>query len=114
MPTSSPSSTVRFAAVRRRRVKVPEPPWQTYPIGRNARSSAGFRGPARILHTRFDGLVDVTHALRLTKWAGGDTTLRVFDEGDHNSILWENTDDYLSAVSDFLSAVRAKGLVSPL
>ena len=75
---------------------------------------AGFRGPALILHTRFDGLVDVTHALRLTKWAGGDTTLRVFDEGDHNSILWENTDDYLSAVSDFLSAVRAKGVVSPL
>lgn len=69
---------------------------------------AGFHGPTLLLHTRLDGVVDVSHALRLNAWAGGDTTLRVFDKGDHNSILWENAEDYLRAVSDFLSAVRAR------
>nr|NLI48998.1 alpha/beta hydrolase [Propionibacterium sp.] len=69
---------------------------------------AGFTGPTLILHTRFDGLVDVSHALRLRKWAGGDTTLRLFDRGDHNSILWENTDDYLAAITDLLDTVRPR------
>ena len=69
----------------------------------------GFSGPTLIMHTRFDGLVDVSHALRLAEWAGGETTLRLFDDGDHNSILWENTDDYLTAVADLLATVRARG-----
>lgn len=67
----------------------------------------GFRGPTLIMHTLFDGLVDVSHAAGLAQWAGGDTTLRVFDRGDHNSILWENVDDYLTAVADLLTTVRA-------
>ena len=68
---------------------------------------AGFTGPTLILHTRFDGLVDVTHALRLKEWAGGGATLRLFDRGDHNSILRENADDYLAAIASFLGTVRA-------
>ena len=52
-----------------------------------------FAGPTLILHTRVDGLLDDGRALRLKKWAAGDTTLRLFDAGDHSSILWENTDD---------------------
>lgn len=67
----------------------------------------GFTGPTLIMHTRFDGLVDVSHALRLKKWAGGNTTLRLFDKGDHNSILWENADEYLAAVAAFLKTVRS-------
>lgn len=69
----------------------------------------GFVGPTLIMHTRFDGVVDVSHALRLAEWAGGETTLRLFDAGDHNSILWENADDYFAAVGDLLATVRARG-----
>lgn len=63
----------------------------------------GYAGPSLILHTRFDDLVPVGHALRLREWASGDSTLRLFDRGDHNSILWENADEYLDAVRTFLS-----------
>lgn len=73
------------------------------------RKIGGFKGRTLILHTRFDGLIDVSHALRLKRWATGDATLRLFDAGDHNSILWENTDEYLTAVADFLASVRPRG-----
>lgn len=65
-----------------------------------------YRGPVLILHTRHDGLVDVSHAERLAAWAGGSATLRVFDQGDHNSILAENAEAYLEQVEAFLARVR--------
>jgi pimeloyl-ACP methyl ester carboxylesterase len=67
---------------------------------------AGYRGPVLVMHTRHDGLVDVSHAERLAAWAGGPATLRVFEAGDHNSILFENQEAYLGLVGEFLGAVR--------
>jgi pimeloyl-ACP methyl ester carboxylesterase len=67
-----------------------------------------YRGPVLILHTRHDGLVDVSHAERLAAWAGGPVTLRVFQDGDHNSILAENAEAYLEAVGEFLASCRAE------
>jgi pimeloyl-ACP methyl ester carboxylesterase len=67
----------------------------------------GYQGPSLILHTRFDGLVDVSHAERLHTWAGGDARLRIFEQGNHNSILWDNANDYLAEVAGFLARVRA-------
>jgi pimeloyl-ACP methyl ester carboxylesterase len=72
----------------------------------------GFTGPTLLLHTRFDGLVDVSHAQRLARWAGGERTLCVFPTGDHNSILWDNHDEYLTEVATFLARVRS-GRVEP-
>jgi pimeloyl-ACP methyl ester carboxylesterase len=66
---------------------------------------AGYRGPVLLLHSRHDGLVEVDHAERLAAWAGGPVTLRIFDEGDHNSILAVNQGAYLDAVRDFLAAL---------
>jgi pimeloyl-ACP methyl ester carboxylesterase len=66
----------------------------------------GYRGPVLLLHTRHDGLVDVSHAERLAAWAAGPVTLRVFEEGDHNSILAENAPAYLGEVERFLAKVR--------
>jgi pimeloyl-ACP methyl ester carboxylesterase len=68
---------------------------------------AGYRGPVLLLHARHDGLVDVSHAERLAAWAGGPATLRVFTEGDHNSILAENATAYLGELARFLERVRA-------
>ena len=67
---------------------------------------ASYHGPTLILHTHVDGLVDVSHAHRLEQWAGGEATLRIFEHGDHNSILWQNTKAYIDEVSRLL--VRAR------
>lgn len=71
----------------------------------------GYTGPTLLLHTRVDGLVDVSHAQRLDKWAGGPTRLRIFESGNHNSILAENSDEYLAEVADFLDRVRRSAAV---
>lgn len=63
---------------------------------------AGYSGPVLLLHTRHDGLVDVSHARRLRAWAGGPATLRVFDHGDHNSILFANAEEYAGELARFL------------
>jgi pimeloyl-ACP methyl ester carboxylesterase len=67
---------------------------------------AAYRGPVLLLHTRRDGLVDVSHAEQLAAAAGGPVTLRVFERGDHNSILAANEAEYLEAVEAFLRASR--------
>ena len=67
---------------------------------------AGYRGPVLVLHTRYDGLVDASHGERLAAWAGGPASLHVFEAGDHNSILLENEEAYLSLVRAFLASVR--------
>ncbi|WP_432558187.1 alpha/beta hydrolase family protein [Granulicoccus sp. GXG6511] len=69
----------------------------------------GYRGPTLILHTRVDGLVDVSHAQRLKQWAGGDARLRIFDNGNHNSILWENTNAYIDEIAALLARSRPRG-----
>ncbi len=66
-----------------------------------------YTGPTLLLHTRVDGLVDVSHAERLARWAGGPATLRIFESGNHNSILAENWDQYLTEVTGFLGRIRA-------
>jgi uncharacterized protein len=66
---------------------------------------AGYRGPVLVMHARHDGLVDLSHGERLAAWAGGRATLRVFEAGDHNSILAENQEAYLGLLEDFLAAV---------
>lgn len=66
----------------------------------------GYDGPVLVLHTRHDGLVDVSHGERLAEWAGGEARLRVFERGDHNSILFENLAEYLAELAGFLAGVH--------
>ena len=70
---------------------------------------SAYRGPVLVLHARHDGLVDASHGERLAAWAGGAVTRRIFDRGDHNSILAENEEAYLGALGAFLAAVRGGG-----
>ena len=65
----------------------------------------GYRGPVLVLHTRHDGLVDLSHAERLASWAGDRAALHVFEAGDHNSILAENQEAYLGLLAGFLAEV---------
>jgi pimeloyl-ACP methyl ester carboxylesterase len=68
------------------------------------RKLASYRGPVLVLHARHDGLVDVSHAEALAAAAGGPVTLKIFERGDHNSILAENAAAYQEAVAAFLGA----------
>ena len=65
---------------------------------------ASFTGPSLVMHTRHDGLVDLSHAERLHEWAGGPRRLRVFEQGDHNSIMWVNATAWFGELRDFLAA----------
>ncbi len=69
------------------------------------RSIAAYRGPTLILHALHDDLVDVGNARRLASWAGGPVALKLFDRGDHNSVLAENEAGYFAAVAEFLGRV---------
>lgn len=64
---------------------------------------AAYRGPVLLMHTRHDGLVDVSHAEQLAAASGGPVTLRIFERGDHDSILAANEEQYLDAVRAFLA-----------
>ena len=64
---------------------------------------AEYSGPLLLLHTAHDGLVDISHAERNLRWAGGeDKQLVVFPRGDHNSILTSNWDGYWEALDTFV------------
>jgi pimeloyl-ACP methyl ester carboxylesterase len=67
-----------------------------------------YPGPVLVLHTRHDGLVDVSHGEQLAAAAKGKVTLRVFERGDHNSILAVNAAAYRKAVEEFLAAARPR------
>jgi len=73
------------------------------------RTLAAYRNPLLVLHTRHDGLVDVSHGERLYRWAGGEKKLMVFPRGDHNSILYLNADQYAELVAKFLLALNQPG-----
>jgi len=71
------------------------------------RKLGSYSGPVLVLHTRNDGLIDVSHAERLHAWAGAQSRLRVFEAGDHNSIMGVNWLEYWGEVGAFLGGARA-------
>lgn len=68
---------------------------------------AAFPGRVLVLHTRHDGLVDLSHGERLHAWASGPKRLRVFERGDHNSIMWANGQEYFAELGALLEECAA-------
>ena len=64
-----------------------------------------YRGPTLILHTRQDGLINVRHAQQLAEWAGENSIIEIFSQGDHNTIMTENFHDYFRLISNFLHSL---------
>lgn len=64
-----------------------------------------FKRPTLILHTRHDGLIDVSHAERLAAWCGAPCELEVFARGSHNDIMFVNGPRYFDLVKTFLAAL---------
>ncbi|MDY0292345.1 MAG: alpha/beta hydrolase [Desulfuromonadaceae bacterium] len=67
-----------------------------------------FQGPVLVLHTRHDGLVDVSHGQRLHAWAAGPKQLKIFAQGNHNDILFVNAREYLNLVAEFIAALKSE------
>lgn len=66
---------------------------------------AKFSGPALILHTAHDELVDVSHAHRLHDWLPGAKRLRIFSRGGHNDISYVNGEEYWREIATFLGNI---------
>jgi pimeloyl-ACP methyl ester carboxylesterase len=66
-----------------------------------------FTGPTLILHTRHDGLVDVSHAERLAEWCGGPVRLVIFTHGNHNDIMAVNGQRYFALINEFVQSLRS-------
>ena len=74
----------------------------------SAASTTGPRSaatPARryALPASTDGRRQPRH--RLAEWAGGEKRLEGVRLRDHNSILWNNFDEYMSEIATFLARV---------
>lgn len=60
--------------------------------------------PVLIIHTEGDSIVPSQNARDLYEWAGTDKTeMKIFPEGDHNTILVHNLDEYLELVKRFMA-----------
>ncbi len=70
-----------------------------------------FSGPVLVLHCAGDRTVDQSHGRRNHDWAGGERRrLVIFPQGDHNSILALNWQEYWDEVSHFLHGAVAPSL----
>jgi pimeloyl-ACP methyl ester carboxylesterase len=69
-------------------------------------SLENFTKPTLILHTRHDGLIDISHAERLAKWCGGPVQLEIFEQGNHNDIMFVNGPRYFSLINEFLNSLQ--------
>lgn len=68
------------------------------------------RRPLLILHTQHDGIVPSENALELYSWANPDTAaLKIFPEGDHNTIFYYNGNEYLELLKQFIDAIKKSG-----
>ena len=69
---------------------------------------ATYPGPLLVLHTQNDGLVDLSHGQRLYDWGQGRKTLKVFERGNHNTILQANAPEYFAELRLFLAGLRSQ------
>lgn len=66
-----------------------------------------YTNPLLVLHTEEDGLIDISHAERNHEWAGSTQKQFVrFPNGNHNTILPANIEEYLSIVSGFVRSLQ--------
>ncbi len=66
---------------------------------------AAYPGPLLVMHTQYDGLVDVSHGQRLFDWAAGEKKLKIFPQGSHNDIMFVNAREYFSLLADFIDGL---------
>ena len=50
-------------------------------------------------------MIDVSHAERMHRWAGGPKKLVIFERGDHNMIFTANMKAYMSELGKFVGSL---------
>ena len=65
-----------------------------------------YPGPVLVMHTQYDGLVDVSHGQRLYDWAGGRKRLKIFPHGNHNDIMYVNAREYFGGLAEFIDSLK--------
>lgn len=63
--------------------------------------------PTLILHAEHDHLVDKSHAEQNAASVGGPCKLVILPRGDHNSIFFENREQYLAELKSFAEDLRS-------
>lgn len=66
---------------------------------------ASFKGSTLVMHTRHDGLLDLHHGESLHAWAPEPKRMKVFEMGDHNSILYVNAREYFHLLKEFIDSL---------
>jgi len=67
---------------------------------------SNYRGPTLIMHTEEDQMVDVSHAERNYQWVGASCKrLLRFVQGDHNSVMAWNQQEYFQAIERLAAAI---------
>ena len=66
---------------------------------------SSFKGDVLVMHTVHDGLIDVNHGQRLYDWATAGKTIKLFDRGDHNSIMMLNAREYFLCLEAFIRSL---------
>ncbi len=64
---------------------------------------AGFQGRLLVMHSQHDGLIELYHGEQLFVWGNEPKRLKVFQSGDHNSILFANFEEYFAEVAHFVA-----------
>ena len=72
---------------------------------------AGYRNPTLVMHARHDNVVSARHATLLAKWSAGPTFLKLFEQGDHNSIVALNATELLDTLWRFANDQLIDGSV---
>src|SRR5512138_588972 len=74
---------------------------------------AAYPGPVLVMHALHDDLVPAAHARRLAEWAAGPVILKLFEHGDHNSLLAANACAYLAAVAELVALAGGSPRIAP-
>ncbi len=64
-----------------------------------------YPGPVLVMHTQYDGLVDISHGQRLYDWVPGRKNLKIFPHGNHNDIMYVNAREYFQLLAKFVDSL---------
>lgn len=62
-----------------------------------------FNGCSLFLHAKGDHLIGYEHGEQLYEWANKPKQLKLFETGDHNTIFYENSRDYINVIQGFMN-----------
>ena len=68
-----------------------------------------FRGSTLVMHCKNDEIVPVSNANKLFDWANEPKILRIFNEGNHGSLVNDNIEEYCDELLNFIISIKSKG-----